>query len=445
MDEVVEGEVVEEGEVQEGTEVAVRQPAVTPATLADAQSVEAMIARVEKIQLIRERVMRKDVHYGIIPGTDKPALYKPGAEILAQTFMLDMQLSHTKTWHPDGHMDVDAVCEVFHAPTGTRLGRASAFCSTRESKYAYRQGQLVCPECGQPQVRRSKHDDEFYCWRKQGGCGETFSLDDARITSQKTGRIPNPDLPDTMNTVIKMAEKRALVAGALITTGASSDFTQDIEDGQPDPDTGSAGADEFAEKTGAQPETRQTGGQPAVARSWKELWGWFEEKQIDPVFVQKLFWRAMDRTHGVDVSKYADLKTDRIDFTPMVFQRAHDLLRAATAAYGDLAPTNQQLVVLFGAVWPELSQDAPAGSTGGPGAPAEGPGDPGVGSGAPGDTGPSTGSDPRAGAPAEQVSQEADGIPFGDDDEEGMADEDSEFGVATDWRDELTDEERAKL
>ena len=46
-------------------------------------------------------------------------------------------------------------------------------------------------------------------------------------------RIPNPDAADVVNTIQKMAQKRALVAATLIATSASEFFTQDMEDADP--------------------------------------------------------------------------------------------------------------------------------------------------------------------------------------------------------------------
>jgi len=46
-------------------------------------------------------------------------------------------------------------------------------------------------------------------------------------------RIPNPDVADAVNTIQKMAQKRALVAATLIATSASEFFTQDMEDAVP--------------------------------------------------------------------------------------------------------------------------------------------------------------------------------------------------------------------
>ena len=46
-------------------------------------------------------------------------------------------------------------------------------------------------------------------------------------------RVPNPDIADVVNTIQKMAQKRALVAATLIATSASEFFTQDVEDADP--------------------------------------------------------------------------------------------------------------------------------------------------------------------------------------------------------------------
>lgn len=43
-------------------------------------------------------------------------------------------------------------------------------------------------------------------------------------------RIPNPDIADVINTVLKMAMKRALIAAVIVTVNVSDRFTQDLED-----------------------------------------------------------------------------------------------------------------------------------------------------------------------------------------------------------------------
>jgi len=68
------------------------------------------------------------------------------------------------------------------------------------------------------------------CFKKQGGCGAKYRDGDAGIESQPTGRVPNPDIADQVNTIQKMAQKRSLIAAVLIAVNASEFFTQDVED-----------------------------------------------------------------------------------------------------------------------------------------------------------------------------------------------------------------------
>lgn len=206
-------------------------------------SVDQLVARVEKIREVFARVMVEGVHYGLIPGTSrvvdgreqgKKTLLKPGAEILCLTFQLNPQFDHGI--ERDGrHLTVYSKCTLYTIGADIRLGSGNGTCSTRESKYAWRQGGRVCPDCEGDFIKRSKFPDKetgdkgWYCFQKVGGCGSQFRSDDPRM-EQEVGRIENPDLPDIENTVVKMADKRSLIAATLIVTGASSMFTQDLED-----------------------------------------------------------------------------------------------------------------------------------------------------------------------------------------------------------------------
>jgi hypothetical protein len=204
-------------------------------------STAQVLHRLDGINDLMSKAMVPAVDYGSIPGTGgKPTLLKPGAEKLCVLFQFAPAYRTEKTYHPDGHLTVECVCTIHHAPTGGRLGEAAAMCTTRESKYAYRGGARVCPECGKPAIKKSKfppRDDPngqpgFYCYGKVGGCGVNFAADDERVTSQPEGRVPNPDLADAYNTVLRIAEKRALVAAVRLVTGASAIF--DEEQGEHD-------------------------------------------------------------------------------------------------------------------------------------------------------------------------------------------------------------------
>jgi len=213
-----------------GTEV-VRS---TGATLQVMPVVEAseLVGRLAVIRDAMQTAMQQDVDYGVIPGTQKPALLKPGAEKLSVLFQLDVQLVNEKAWGPGDHLTVMSRATVHHAPTGLRLGFGEGLCTTREKKYAKRKQERVCPTCEKPAVIKGKaeYGGGWLCWRKRDGCGAKFSDGDPAIESQEVGEIDNPELPDLWNTVVKMAEKRARVDAVLAVTGASALFTQDVEE-----------------------------------------------------------------------------------------------------------------------------------------------------------------------------------------------------------------------
>lgn len=198
-----------------------------------------VVAQGQKIQEVMRAAMKVDEDYGIIPGTSrkdrdgneksKPTLLKPGAEKLLLLFRLAPTFEITKT--ADGeHREIFVRCKLTHIVSGDFVGEGVGECSTRESKYAWRQADRKCPKCEQPAIFKSKKDGGWFCWDKKGGCGAQFRAGEQSIEGQEIGRKPNTDLADTYNTVTKMACKRALVMAVLNTTGASFLFTQDLED-----------------------------------------------------------------------------------------------------------------------------------------------------------------------------------------------------------------------
>lgn len=203
------------------------------ATINEERSVSDLVQRHRKIQDAIREVMVEGVDYGNIPGVKNPSLFKPGAEKLCQLFMLVPEIEYDETYHDDGHYTVVARCFLRHVPSDNRMGPQPGLCTTRETKYAYRKAEPVCPDCGAEAVLKSKDRDEYFCWRKRGGCGHTFQPGTPgyqQIASQPAGEVANTKLADSYNTVLRMAAKRALVAATLSVTGASEVFTQDVED-----------------------------------------------------------------------------------------------------------------------------------------------------------------------------------------------------------------------
>jgi len=194
-------------------------------------TIEELVAQVQKIQTAMQKVMTDGEHYGVIPGTKKPTLLKPGAEKLCLLFRLDPQYEVTN--HQDGdHLTVESRCVLWHIPTGNRMGSGMGSCSTKESKYAFREAHRRCPECQRETIIKGKEEygGGWLCFQRKGGCGSKFKDGDAAIEEQATGQVANDRLPDQYNTVLKMANKRSLVAAVLNVTAASDIFTQDIEE-----------------------------------------------------------------------------------------------------------------------------------------------------------------------------------------------------------------------
>lgn len=208
----------------EGSALQVRETE-TPMEL----SVTDVLAQVKKIQEVMRLCMKEGEHYGVIPGTNKPTLLKPGAEKLLLVFRFDPQYESTEIYDGD-HLTIKSRCNLYHIPTGLRMGSGEGSCSTKESKYAYRNASLTCPECGKDSIIKGKYEfgGGWLCFKKKGGCGAKFP--DQQFEGAEVGKIPNDALPDQYNTVLKMANKRSLVAAVLNATAASDIFTQDLED-----------------------------------------------------------------------------------------------------------------------------------------------------------------------------------------------------------------------
>jgi len=194
------------------------------------------VERFRAIGRFAREVMRPGVDYGRVPGTDKDTLLKPGAEKLCVLFNLHQeapQITREEDWtgaYHGGEPFFYYEVEQTLTRQGAVVASAVGSCNSWEKKYRWRQQERKCPRCSAEAIRFSKDRPEWYCWRKVGGCGATFPKDDQAIASQKPGRVANPDIFDQVNTILKMAAKRALVAAVLVATGASEFYTADLED-----------------------------------------------------------------------------------------------------------------------------------------------------------------------------------------------------------------------
>lgn len=195
-------------------------------------TVEDVVKQIQKIQEVMSKAMKENEHYGVIPGTgSKPSLLKAGAEKLCLLFRLGPEYESTERYDGD-HLTIKSKCVLFHTPTGMKMGSGEGSCSTKESKYAYRKGARVCPDCGKESIIKGKaeYGGGWLCFGKKGGCGHKWPDGAEVIEKQNTDRVANEDIADQYNTILKMANKRSLIAAVLNVTAASDIFTQDLED-----------------------------------------------------------------------------------------------------------------------------------------------------------------------------------------------------------------------
>jgi hypothetical protein len=247
MNEPIEAEIVDEPRTaalatRTETNVAVWTPTF-------AVAIDEAVARVDAKHQFFKRVMRQGDHYGVIPGTGtKPTLLKPGAELLLANMGLNAEfedesppvLDITGAEHNgEPFIWYRRRCKIYRqvGPNESErmlVGQASGACNSWEKKYRYRNAERICPECGKAAIIAGKPEfnngvPNWVCYKKKDGCGASFAKDDARLAGD-VGKVPNTEVFDLENTILKMADKRALVAATLIATGCSDIFTQDMEE-----------------------------------------------------------------------------------------------------------------------------------------------------------------------------------------------------------------------
>lgn len=217
----------------DGAALAVREPDTLDLAPRMVVSLSDLRENLSQLDEFKRSIMVEGVDFGTIPGTPKPTLLKPGAEKLSLAFGLAPNFepaNRIEDWER-GFFHYEERCILISRRSGQTVATANGSANSREPRYRWRDAKPTCPDCGMD-LRRSKRregdTDEpgWYCWAKTGGCGATWPKD----TVKAVGRIENPEPYELCNTIMKMAQKRALVAAVLIATGGSGIWTQDVED-----------------------------------------------------------------------------------------------------------------------------------------------------------------------------------------------------------------------
>jgi hypothetical protein len=204
-----------------------------------AMSIDSLLGQVKLIQDVMEQVMKKDEHYGIIPGTKKPTLLKPGAEKLCLTFRLNPDYQIIREARERDFIAYTVKCDLTHIPTSQNIASGIGSCNSREAKYRYR---FIEESTGVPVPKKywdakkagdSKEMKRFLTIPHIPGEMRAAKIDGQWVIA-KAEKVENDNPWDLDNTIVKMACKRALIAATLNATAASDIFTQDTDDLPPE-------------------------------------------------------------------------------------------------------------------------------------------------------------------------------------------------------------------
>lgn len=189
------------------------------ATVEAPKTAREMRAHIQSIQEVMKAVMKENVHYGKIPGTDRPMLYKAGAEVLMTTFHISCQPEVEDLSGPD-EIRYRVTARGVHMGTGVIVGMGLGEASTNEEKYKWR-------GCGAKEFENTLEDRKRikYTWKWGKKQGEKVEMEFQQVRTEPA---------DLANTVLKMANKRAKSDLCLTALAASDVFAQDIDDSTPE-------------------------------------------------------------------------------------------------------------------------------------------------------------------------------------------------------------------
>ncbi|CDZ74847.1 hypothetical protein ING2D1G_0688 [Peptoniphilus sp. ING2-D1G] len=167
--------------------------------------VSASLNKVASVQAVIQKTLKSGHDYDVIPGTGKPTLLKPGAEKILMMFGLTSEyeiVDSIEDWK-NGVFAYTVRCIL--SKGGSKITEGLGNCNSKEDKYRYR---WVRPE------------------------DVPMGIDPSTLKTNQYGkvRVENDEIYSQVNTILKMAKKRAQVDATLTVASLSEVFTQDMED-----------------------------------------------------------------------------------------------------------------------------------------------------------------------------------------------------------------------
>jgi hypothetical protein len=224
------------------TELAVRSSSHSLALIDGALSIQQILDQRTLVMRVMKEAMVEGHHYGTIPGCGpKPAFLQPGAQALCSVFCLDDSFDIKQVELQSGHREYTVTCTLT-AQNG-RKWQGVGLCSSMESKYRFRNSAAIVEDTGEP-VPKEYWDKKNASGPKAANDWLSTGWDGAKVGVKKVdgewhivlykggdeGKVENPNIYDSLNTVLKIGVKRAYVAATIFATASNDLFTQDLED-----------------------------------------------------------------------------------------------------------------------------------------------------------------------------------------------------------------------
>lgn len=164
------------------------------------------MAKIQQMQNVVQKTLKKGHDFGEVPGTSKPTLLKPGGEKICMLFGLNPEYEFLQTTedYDKEFFSYNIRCTLFR--NGQPVAQGVGSCNSKEKKYRF----INVDEIPENYIGQSEQITDKYGRTKY--------------------KINNPDICSLVNTILKIAKKRAFIDAVLQVASLSEVFTQDVED-----------------------------------------------------------------------------------------------------------------------------------------------------------------------------------------------------------------------
>lgn len=172
----------------------------------DIDNISTTMTKIAQMQSVVQKTLKQGHDFGEVPGTNKPTLLKPGGEKICMLFGLNPEyefLQVTEDYDKE-FFSYNIRCTLFR--NGQPVAQGVGSCNSKEKKYRF--------------INVDEIPENYM------GTSESFT---DKYGRQKY-KINNPDICSLVNTILKMAKKRAFIDAVLQVASLSEVFTQDLED-----------------------------------------------------------------------------------------------------------------------------------------------------------------------------------------------------------------------